>query len=148
VTAIGEALNYATDERAGAGAFERVAARVHDALVPGGVFLFDVATSGRNLGNPVRERIHTHDDWVLTLRAIEDGDRLDRHITIFTRSVDGSYTRVDEHHVVHLFDPDRLRAALEAVGFAVETRESYGADRSDSTPPMGWTVFAASKSSA
>jgi SAM-dependent methyltransferase len=145
VTAIGEALNYATDQRAGAGAFERVAARVYDALVPGGVFQFDVATPGRNLGLGVRERIHTYDDWVLTLRAVEEGDRLDRHITIFTRDAGGSYTRIDEHHVVHLLDPDRLRSTLETAGFAVETRASYGAERGDSTPPMGWTVFVASK---
>ena len=38
VTAIGEALNYATDPRAGLGELERLAGRVHGALEPGGVF--------------------------------------------------------------------------------------------------------------
>jgi SAM-dependent methyltransferase len=148
VTSIGEALNYATDDRAGEATTIEVAQRVHDALVPGGVFLFDVATPGRNLGLDVRERVHVNDDWVLALRATEDGDRLDRRITIFTRTADGRYDRTDEHHVVRLLDPGRLRTALEGIGFSVETRPSYGADRSDSTPPMGWTVFVASKPSA
>jgi SAM-dependent methyltransferase len=148
VTSIGEALNYATDDRAGESATIAVAQRVHDALVPGGVFLFDVATPGRNLGQDVRERVHVDDDWVLAMRATEDGDRLDRNITIFTRGPDARYDRVDEHHVTRLFDPARLQAALEGIGFAVETRPSYGADRSDSTPPMGWTVFVASRPSA
>ncbi|MGZ4804166.1 MAG: class I SAM-dependent methyltransferase, partial [Acidimicrobiia bacterium] len=48
VTAIGEALNYATDPRAGLDATTEVAQRVYDALAPGGVFLFDVATPGRH----------------------------------------------------------------------------------------------------
>jgi SAM-dependent methyltransferase len=145
VSAIGEALNYATDERAGPAAIAELARRVFDALAPGGIFLFDVATPGRNLGLDVRERAHVHDDWVLVLRATEDGDRLDRRITIFSRGSDGRYDRSDEHHVTRLVDADRLRAALETIGFRVETRPSYGADRSDATPPMGWTVFVASK---
>jgi SAM-dependent methyltransferase len=147
VTSIGEALNYATDERASQSGIEDVARRVFASLAPGGVFLFDVATPGRNLGLDLRERVHVHDDWVLAMRAIESGDRLDRRITIFSRGSDGRYDRTDEHHVVRLVDPDRLESALEAIGFTVETRPSYGADRSDSTPPMGWTVFVASKPS-
>ena len=145
VTAIGEALNYATDPRAGLDATTTVASRVYDALAPGGVFLFDVATPGRNLGMEVRERIHDADDWMLCMRATEIGNRLDRRITIYSREPDGHYSRIDEHHVTHLYEPDGLRAALEAIGFEVETRASYGFDRTDSTPPSGWTVVVASK---
>jgi methylase of polypeptide subunit release factors len=145
VTAIGEALNYVTDPRAGLDTVTQLSQRVFDALVPSGVFLFDVSTPGRNLGLELRERIHDHGDWVLTMQATEQGDRLERRIAIFTRGDDGRYTRVDEHHVLHLFDPDELRSVLEQVGFRVETRQTYGADRSDATPPAGWTVFVASK---
>ncbi len=145
VTAIGEALNYATDPNAGLEATTMVARRVYDALAPGGVFLFDVATPGRNLGMEVRERIHDDDDWTLCMRATEIGNRLDRRITIFTREPDGHYSRIDEHHVTHLYEPDALHAALAAIGFDIATRASYGADRSDSTPPSGWTVVVASK---
>ena len=145
VTAIGEALNYATDPRAGLDATTTVARRVYDALAPGGVFLFDVATPGRNLGMEVRERIHDHDDWMLCMRATEIGNRLDRRITIYTREPNGQYSRIDEHHVTHLYDADALRDALVTIGFEVGTQASYGLDRSDSTPPSGWTVIVASK---
>lgn len=47
VTAVGEVLGYATDPQAGLDAFTRLAARVHAALVPGGIFACDVATAGR-----------------------------------------------------------------------------------------------------
>lgn len=145
VTAIGEALNYATDPRAGLDATTTVARRVYEALAPGGVFLFDVATPGRNLGMEVRERIHDHDDWMLCMRATEIGNRLDRRITIYTREPNGQYSRIDEHHVTHLYDPGALREVLVGIGFEVETRPSYGFDRSDSTPPSGWIVVVASK---
>jgi SAM-dependent methyltransferase len=147
VTAIGEALNYATDPRAGLTATTDIAQRVFDALAPGGIFLFDVATPGRNLGMDVRERVHDHEDWLLCMRATEGGNRLDRRITIFSLEPDGHWSRVDEHHVVHLYDPDELRPTLEHIGFAVETRDSYGEDRGDSTPPSGWTVVVATKPS-
>jgi SAM-dependent methyltransferase len=147
VTALGEALNYATDPRAGLEATSSVAQRVYDALAPGGVFLFDVANPGRNLGMEVRERIHDHDDWMLCMRATEMGNRLDRRITIYTLEPNGQYSRIDEHHVIHLYDADALRDLLTKVGFVVETRASYGRERGDSTPSMGWSVFVASKPS-
>ena len=108
-----------------------VARRVYDALAPGGVFLFDVATPGRNLGLEVRERIHDHDDWML----MHAGRR--RPATSSTgasrstrREPDGRYTRIDEHHVIHLYDPDALRALLDGRSAStVETRPSYGATR-------------------
>lgn len=145
VTAIGEALNYATDPRAGLEATKALARRVCDALIPGGVFLFDVATPGRNLGLEVRERIHEHDDWMLCMRAVETEDQLERRITIYSREADGRYTRIDEHHVVHLYDPAIMQAVLEETGFTVATRPNYGGAPTDATPPMGWTVFVASK---
>lgn len=148
VTAIGEALNYATDPRAGLEATAAVARRVYDALAPGGVFLFDLSTPGRNLGHDVRQLIHEGDGWMLTMKAMETGNQLDRRITIYTREPDGRYARVDEHHVIHLYDADAVRTMLTEIGFTVETRPSYGATRSSSTPPMGWTVFLATKPAA
>ena len=40
-----------------------------------------------------------------------------------------------------------MRGLVEGqkIGFDVETRPSYGSDRTDSTPPSGWTVVVASK---
>jgi SAM-dependent methyltransferase len=146
VTAIGEVLGYATDPRAGIAAFGALAARVHAALVPGGVFAFDVATPGRYGPGRTAERVHDHDDWFLGMRAeeSEDGTRLERAITIFRKDRSGAWQRVAEHHVVRLFEPDALAAVLAGAGLTVERRAGY-ADRSPSTPTTGWAVLVAAK---
>lgn len=144
VTAIGEVLNYATDARAGLDALASVAARVFSALAPGGMFLFDVATPGRNLGVNPRHVFHDHDTWMLGMHASEEGARLDRRIVILMREPDGRYRRVDEHHVLMLYDVPDVVAALEAVGFTVEARTAY-TEATASTPASGWAVFAATK---
>ena len=54
VTATGEVLQYATDPRAGLDALRVLAGAGVRALAPGGVFVFDVSTPGRNLGLDVR----------------------------------------------------------------------------------------------
>lgn len=145
VCAIGEVLGYTTDSRAGLEAVAGLAQRVYDALVPGGVFCFDVATPGRNFGLPVREVFHRRDDWCLGMRATEDGDRLDRIITIFVREPDGCWRRVDEHHVLHLFGEAEVVRLLEDIGFSVEVRRGYGDGLAAQVPPEGWKVFVATR---
>jgi SAM-dependent methyltransferase len=144
VTATGEALNYATDERAGDAALADVFGRVRASLEPGGIFLFDVATSGRYGPDRVANRLHDRDTWTLFMHAVEsdDGRRLDRFVTIFRRTETGSYERTDEHHVLRLYEPAMLVAGLEAAGFAVEVLDSYGAP-TPSTPAAGWVVILA-----
>jgi len=141
VTAIGEALNYATDPRAGLEELERLASRVHDALAPDGVFLFDVAGPGRH--GPDGIRFHDHEDWVLVNQVEESADHttLDRRITIFRVTGPGgsTYRRSDEHHVLRLYEPSALQEILTRAGFEVELLPSYGAT-TDSTPLEGWTV--------
>lgn len=145
VTAIGEALNYATDERAGPDAVRALATRVHDALEPGGMFLFDVATPGRHGPDKRRAVFHERDTWCLGNRTeeSEDGTTLDRRITIFTKTDDGTYRRTDEHHVLRLYDPDTLAATLRDTGFDVSVRDRYVDDPAPTTPPGGWHVFVA-----
>jgi SAM-dependent methyltransferase len=144
VTAIGEALNYATDERAGDEALRDLFRRVRASLAPGGLFLFDVATPGRYGPDRVANRLHDRDSWTLFMHAeeSEDGRRLDRFVTIFRRSERGGYERTDEHHVLHLYEPATLTSMLEVAGFTVEVRDSYGAP-TPSTPPAGWVVVLA-----
>jgi SAM-dependent methyltransferase len=142
VTAVGEVLNYATDRRAGIDALATVARRVRDALAPGGVFLFDVSTPGRLGPERARERVHDHGDWTLCMHAAELDDTLERRIVIYTRTAPGTYTRVDEHHVLHLYEPDEVVATVSAAGFAVERLATYG-EATASTPPSGWVVVLA-----
>jgi SAM-dependent methyltransferase len=146
VTAVGEVLGYATDPTAGVEAFAALAVRAHAALVPGGLFTCDVATPGRYGPGRAAERVHDHDSWFLGMRADEsdDGTRLDRRITIFRRTRSGEYRRTAEHHVLRLYDPATLAAALESAGFEASIRSQY-AGPSASTPGAGWAVLLATK---
>ena len=141
VVATGEVLNYGTDPRAGLDAVARLAARVHAALGPGGVWLFDVAAPGR--GGPARraEVFHRRDDWCLGVITTEsdDGRRLDRAITIFTASKTGAYRRADEHHVLRLYREAEVRAVLEHAGFEVEIVAGYDGPAGPFQLP-GWYV--------
>lgn len=147
VTAIGEVLNYATDARAGLDACAALARRARDALVQGGVLLCDVATSGRYGSARTAERVHDGETWFLGMKAEESagGTRLDRRITIF-RDPDGGgrWHRVDEHHVLHLYEPAALEAVLADAGFTVEQRDRYSS-ASRSTPMTGWAVLVGTK---
>jgi SAM-dependent methyltransferase len=144
VTAIGEALNYAADERAGLAEVERLAGRVLAALHPAGVFLLDIATPGRAGASGHREVFHDRGGWVLHMRAQESADRrtLDRSITIFTETDRGLYRRADEHHGLRLYEPGAVLELLRRVGFDAEALPAYDAQTS-STPQEGWIVVRA-----
>ncbi len=144
VTATGEVLNYATDSRAGLDAVRSLAVRVFDSLEPGGVFLLDIATPGRNLGANPRHVFHEHESWLLGMHATEDGSSLRRRIAILVREPDGRYRRVDEHHELVLYGVPDVVSALESVGFSVKVQPSYTAATA-STPVSGWAVFAATR---
>jgi len=142
VTATGEALNYG----AGMASVARLAERVVDALVAGGVFLFDVAGPGRAGSTGSTRQFHRRDDWCLGMIATESeqGGRLDREITIFVSEDDGRYRRVDEHHVLRLYDRDALASLLTEAGLVVNVLDDY---RSPTTHPKipGWYVVEAKK---
>ena len=133
LTALGEVCNYATDTRAGLDALRTLAIKAADALARGGVFVFDVATPGRGAAG---QRFHDADDWSLGLLMTEHDDVLERAITIFARDGD-AYRRVDEHHVLRLYDPSAVEQLLADAGFEVEVRAGY--DRPATFP--GWKVF-------
>jgi SAM-dependent methyltransferase len=144
VTATGEVVQYATDPRAGLDALRTLAARAFDVIVPGGMFVFDVSTPGRNLGVEVRHVFHDHDAWILGMHATERGDRLERRIVILVRDDDARYRRVDETHVLCLYDADTVTEVLTETGFVVERRTAY-TEATPSTPVAGWAVFVATK---
>lgn len=148
VTAIGEALNYGTDPRAGLAALRGVAERVAQSLVAGGIFLLDVAGPGRNgTAGPRRQVFHHQDGWCLGMHADESGDgtRLDRVITIFSRVDGDTYRRVDEHHVLRLYQTQDVLDVLAAAGLDGQALPAYGGQATQSTPGGGWSVFLARK---
>jgi SAM-dependent methyltransferase len=127
VVAVGECFNYRFDEEtAPEGGLRRLFERIHAALTPGGVLLFDAAGPGRIAGDaPVKTHVDGG-DWALLMHATEDHAtrRLTRCITSF-RQVGDLYRRADECHELELLSPDELLADLEAAGFAPRLLDHY-----------------------
>ena len=146
VAAVGEVLGYRADDRAGLDALTAVAERVAAALVPGGVFVLDVAGPGR--AGPAGRALVVHDrpGTVLVSDAREATGTLERRITIFRQRDDGAWDRDDERHVLVLLDPDEVAARLGAVGLAVRRPSGYAAAEGGRPElPAGWQAFVATK---
>ena len=142
VTAIGECLSYANESRTGIGALRAVFRRVRRRLGPGGTFLFDVATPGREGATP-RRGWHAGADWVLCLDAAEDQARreLVRQITVFRR--DGrAWRRTDEVHRLALYEPAAVLGLLADCGFEARRLRGYGPELRF---PRGLAGFAATR---
>jgi SAM-dependent methyltransferase len=133
VTALGEVCNYATDARAGLEALRTLADRIAAVLATGGLFVFDIATPGRGA---LGQRFHRAENWSLGVVMDEHDDVLERAITIFVRDGD-RYRRVDEHHVLRLYDAAEVEQLLADAGFDVEVRDGY----EEPAAFPGWKVF-------
>ena len=125
VTAAGEVLGYAADERSGRDALRAVFSRAREALAGGGLLAFDLAGPGRE--PEPRSAWREGEGWVCCSAAAEDRDRreLRRRIVIF-READGGWRRSEEEHVLHLHAPDDVLADLAAEGFQAAALERYG----------------------
>ena len=130
VTAIGECFSYLFDlEVAGAG-LDRLFARIHRALEPRGLLLFDVAAPGRVRGRSPQRSWREGEDWAVLVEVDEDpaARRLTRSITTF-RSTGEAWRRDHEVHALRLYDRRELEARLRATGFRVRPLAGYGALR-------------------
>ncbi len=124
-------FNYAFDRRTSMSSVTKLFRRVHDALEPRGVFMFDIAGPGRAGPRGESEGWHDRDDYTLFFRVTEDAARstLVREIVLFTRTAD-TYRRSDETHVLRLYDPREIEARLRTTGFKVRRLRGYGVSRS------------------
>jgi hypothetical protein len=98
--------------------------RAHTALVPGGIFIFDVAQPGRAM--PRLERTTWEGEgWEVTSETIEapGTDTLERRIT----STIGDETDIEVHRLA-LYDHEEVFAALRETGFDPATLASYADD--------------------
>jgi SAM-dependent methyltransferase len=135
VTALGECFNYCFDPRSRSAHLGRLFRRIHHALRPGGVLIFDIAGPGR--GSGPRQRFVEGPGWAVLRDAQEDagGRILTRRITTF-RKTGRRYRRSHEVHRLRLYRPSQVVAALRQAGFAVRRLPPYG---------EGWDVFLARK---
>lgn len=126
VTAIGEVLCYVPSFEDDAAAIVHTFTRIHDALQPGGLFLFDIIVSEAGARLTARSW-KFGEDWALLSDVNEEVDRgqLTRKITIF-RKVGAGYRRSCETHRQRLYKAAEIEKILREIGFQVETRRSYG----------------------
>jgi SAM-dependent methyltransferase len=136
VLAVGEVFNYLFDE---ANALPPLFARIHAALRPGGLLLFDLAGPGAVPGG--HSRVWTSgDDWAVLADTCVKDDLLVREIIGFRRHGAG-YRRSEEVHRQRLHRPGEILALLRAAGFRARTRRRYG----DVSPGRGRHVYVAHK---
>jgi len=142
VTSIGECINYCFDESNRRETVRQLFARVHAALRPGGVFLFDTAEPKR-LARPLPYQIWRKGrDWAILVSTDGDRDRniLRREMTFFRK--DGNcYRRSEETHVLRLYAARDLIADLMDCGFTARRFSSFGGFQ----PPLGMAVVVAVK---
>jgi SAM-dependent methyltransferase len=144
ITAIGEVFNYVFDRRNRGQQLSAVFGRVHEALCPGGLFLFDVAEPGRVRGSGPQRSYSEGTGWACLYTAEEDRRRktLTRTITTFRR-VGDAYRRHREVHRLRLYPRADVAQRLREAGFHVRTLSGYGRFRF----PTGWVAFLARKAS-
>jgi len=136
VTAIGECFNYTFDRGNNMKELARLFRRVHDALRPGGVCIFDIAEPGRAL-----RRAHAlGKDWAILFEAEATHDLLIRRMTCF-RQIGELYRRSQETHRLRLYRSFDIAAELRSAGFAVRVLRAYGR----MPLPSGNAAFVATK---
>lgn len=127
VTAISEVLNYLFDPENEERGLERLFGRVHEALRPGGVFVFDVLGPGQVPPGTTSRGWSAGEDWAVLNEKAEDRERgtMTRRIVSF-RKVGEHYRRDGEVHRVRLYDPGEVEGSLGRAGFEVTTLGAYG----------------------
>jgi SAM-dependent methyltransferase len=130
VTAIGECFSYLFDEKVAGAGLDRLFERIHGALEPRGLFVFDVAAPGRLRGASPQRHWREGEDWAVLVEVDEDAPacRLTRSITTFRRT-GGSWRRDHETHVLRLHARRELESRVRAAGFRVRPIAAYGALR-------------------
>jgi SAM-dependent methyltransferase len=119
VLAIGEVFNYPFDEGNTRAALPSLFARIHAALRPGGLLVFDLASPGLVPGGRTRTWT-TGPDWAVLVE---------------------NYRRREEVHRQRLHRPAEILVLLRAAGFRARTSRRYG----EVSPGRGRRVYVARK---
>lgn len=128
VTGIGEAFNYLFDPRAGFCSMRSVFSRAYDAIVPGGVLMFDIAEPGRAMPR-LEHHVWEGQGWRVVSETIEHPpERILERKIVTTRRIDGEERETTELHRLSLYDHEEVYEALRSIGFAPLTLASYAED--------------------
>lgn len=127
VTALGECFSYLFDESNTRPALLRLFRRIHAALRPGGLLIFDMIGPGRVPGGGILQKHVAGDDWAALVDLHEDRERmrLTRRITTF-RKLGGRYRRDYEVHCLRLEHASEVAVMLREIGFRVRMLRGYG----------------------
>ncbi|MBI2688189.1 MAG: class I SAM-dependent methyltransferase [Acidobacteria bacterium] len=128
VTAIGEIVNYQFDPRHSRASLTGLFRRVHAALRPGGMFIFDVAGPDRVPADVPNRYFQEGGDWSIHVEV--DGNAhtrwMTRKIVCFRKNASGRYRRSEELHRLRLLDSAEVVAELESIGFRAKAQNGYG----------------------
>lgn len=125
VLAIGESLSYLSVRGRRPPDLQPLFARVGRALLPGGLFVFDLIVAGCPLMS--YRTWHSGPDWAVLADVSESAPArvVTRRITAF-RGRAGGYCRTDECHAVGVYDREDVVRLLEAAGLSASVRRRYG----------------------
>ena len=128
VVAIGEVIDYVPADGRGIElppALRRFFVRVHDALKPGGLFIFDFIESAARRTYQARSKGGR--GWVIAAHAEVDarGRVLTRRL-VTIRRIGRQYRRAQETHRVRIYTRGAVARALAAAGFTASMSRSYG----------------------
>jgi SAM-dependent methyltransferase len=130
IVAVGEVVSYG--EHNLGQTFRRWA----EALRPGGLALFDAATTDRQ----ARSSWRSGEGWTIAMEASREGRLLTRRIETSRRIQGGGWRRDAELHVLRLHSSDELLALLSEAGLAARVlADGYGGGEL----PPGIVVFEA-----
>jgi SAM-dependent methyltransferase len=125
VIALGEVVTYAPG---GLAALSRFFTRVHDALPPGGLLIFDFMESAA--GRTYAPKTLIGDGWTMTVAATFDSKtRVLRRRIIIVRRAGRASRRSRETHRVRIYGRREIRTALARAGFTATMRRSFGSHR-------------------
>lgn len=127
ITSIGECLNYLFDTDNNRQTLVQFFHRVYNRLIPGGIFIFDIAEPGQVEPGATTKGFTEGKDWIVLVEKQEDREqnKLIRRIITF-RQVGEHYRRDDEVHCLQLYKAEDVARELRQAGFQVQVGRSYG----------------------
>lgn len=127
IVSTSECFNYLYDGKGTESCLRDLFLKVYNALIPKGLFIFDVLIINHCVPTRQDARIYESEDWSMFVDTIEDraSETLVRDVTLF-RKVGDFYRKSKETHTAKRYEAQSIQALLERAGFEVSTFNKYG----------------------